>query len=36
MKYYYQEVLGVVLEANFEETQKLSVLRVEQCEDEDG
>jgi hypothetical protein len=31
--YYFQEVMSVVLEANLQGTKKLSVLRVEQCED---
>jgi hypothetical protein len=31
--YYYQEVASEVLEASKEETKKLNVLRVEQCED---
>jgi hypothetical protein len=32
--YQYQEVASIVLEATMEEMEKLSVLRVEQCEDE--
>jgi hypothetical protein len=31
--YYYREVMSAVLEANREGTKKLSVLRMEQCED---
>jgi hypothetical protein len=31
--YHYQEVVSAVLEASREEMEKLSVLRVEQCED---
>jgi hypothetical protein len=31
--YYYQQVASVVLEASREGMEKLSVLRVEQCED---
>jgi hypothetical protein len=31
--YYYQEVASTVLEATMEEMEKLSMLRVEQCED---
>jgi hypothetical protein len=32
--YQYQEVVSTVLEANMEGMEKLSMLRVEQCEDE--
>jgi hypothetical protein len=31
--YYYQEVMSAVLEATIEGMEKLSILRVEQCED---